>query len=388
MAPRFAARMGEIAPFHVMELLRRASELERSGCDVIHMEVGEPDFPTPEPVLEAAQRFLAAGRVAYTPALGLPALREAISAFYAERLGADVAPERIVITAGASGALVLALGITTDPGDEWLLPDPSYPCNRHLVRTFEGRVRLLPVGPETAFQPTAAMIAAACGPRTRGVMLASPANPTGTLLSLDEIDAIAEAAAERGAITLVDEIYQGLTYGVPMRTILSRRRDVLVVNSFSKYFGMTGWRLGWLVLPDADWVREAEKLAQHLFISPSTVAQHAALAAFLPQTQDELERRRAEFARRRAVLLRGLDTLGLTVPAEPTGAFYAYADVSALGETAGRLAQRFIEEAYVAVTPGRDFGEHRADQFLRFAYTTTQARIAAAIERLAKVLRR
>ncbi|MHC2996130.1 pyridoxal phosphate-dependent aminotransferase [Tepidiphilus sp. HLB4] len=388
MAPRFAARMGEIAPFHVMELLRRASELERSGCDVIHMEVGEPDFPTPEPVLEAAQRFLAAGRVAYTPALGLPALREAISAFYAERLGADVAPDRIVITAGASGALVLALGITTDPGDEWLLPDPSYPCNRHLVRTFEGRVRLLPVGPETAFQPTAAMIAAACGPRTRGVMLASPANPTGTLLSLDEIDAITEAAAERGAITLVDEIYQGLTYGVPMRTILSRRRDVLVVNSFSKYFGMTGWRLGWLVLPDADWVREAEKLAQHLFISPSTVAQHAALAAFLPQTQDELERRRAEFARRRAVLLRGLDTLGLTVPAEPTGAFYAYADVSALGETAERLAQRFIEEAYVAVTPGRDFGEHRADQFLRFAYTTTQARIAAAIERLAKVLRR
>ncbi|MDD3433946.1 MAG: aminotransferase class I/II-fold pyridoxal phosphate-dependent enzyme, partial [Tepidiphilus sp.] len=271
MTPKFAARMGAITPFHVMELLRRASELERSGCDVIHMEVGEPDFPTPEPVLEAAQRFLAAGRVAYTPALGLPALREAISAFYAERLGADVAPERIVITAGASGALVLALGITTDPGDEWLLPDPSYPCNRHLVRTFEGRVRLLPVGPETAFQPTAAMIAAACGPRTRGVMLASPANPTGTLLSLDEIDAIAEAAAERGAITLVDEIYQGLTYGVPMRTILSRRRDVLVVNSFSKYFGMTGWRLGWLVLPDADWVREAEKLAQHLFISPSTV---------------------------------------------------------------------------------------------------------------------
>ncbi|MDD3433942.1 MAG: aminotransferase class I/II-fold pyridoxal phosphate-dependent enzyme, partial [Tepidiphilus sp.] len=271
MTPKFAARMGAITPFHVMELLRRASELERSGCDVIHMEVGEPDFPTPEPVLEAAQRFLSAGRVAYTPALGLPALREAIAAFYAERLGADVAPERIVITAGASGALVLALGITTDPGDEWLLPDPSYPCNRHLVRTFEGRVRLLPVGPETAFQPTAAMIAAASGPRTRGVMLASPANPTGTLLSLEAIDAIADAAAARGAITLVDEIYQGLTYGVPMRTILSRRRDVLVINSFSKYFGMTGWRLGWLVLPDADWVREAEKLAQHLFISPSTV---------------------------------------------------------------------------------------------------------------------
>jgi aspartate/methionine/tyrosine aminotransferase len=385
---RLAARVDAIQPVYVMELAKEAAKLERAGRDIIHMGIGEPDFTAPEPVVEAAAAALRRGVTQYTSALGLHALREAIAAHYQRAYGLTIDPARVVVTAGASAALLLACAALVDRDDEVLMPDPSYPCNRHFVAAAEGKPVLVPSGPQARFQLTAADVERLWTPRTRGVLLASPSNPTGTSIEPDELNRIVQTVRARGGFTIVDEIYQGLSYDAPPISALSYGDDVVTVNSFSKYFNMTGWRLGWLVLPDTDWVREAEKLAQHLFISPSTVAQHAALAAFLPQTQEELERRRDEFARRRHVLLRGLETLGLAVPAEPTGAFYAYADVSALGETADRLAQRFIEEAHVAVTPGRDFGEHRAEQFLRFAYTTTQARIAAAIERLAKVLRR
>ncbi|CAM5362332.1 pyridoxal phosphate-dependent aminotransferase [Thauera mechernichensis] len=382
----FSRRAADIQPFHVMELLRRARELEAQGRDIIHMEVGEPDFGTPQPVIEAATRFLASGDVHYTPALGLPRLREAIARFYQDRFKAEVAPERIIITAGASGALMLALAATTDPGDEWLLPDPGYPSNRHLVRAFEGVAQALPVDAQTRYQPTPAQVDAAWTARSRGLMVATPSNPTGTLLGIDEIAALHAVTRRRGGLLLVDEIYQGLTYGIDSTTAqahpaLNAADDVFVVNSFSKYFGMTGWRLGWLVAP-TPLVREIEKLAQHFFISPSSPAQHAALAAFEPATLEILEARRTEFAARRNVLLPALQEIGFTIATEPQGAFYIYADISKLADDSEALARRMIEEAGVAATPGLDFGHHLPRRHLRIAYTTRESRLLEAVERI------
>lgn len=384
-----STRLDEIQPFHVMELLRRARELEAQGRDIIHMEVGEPDFPTPQPIVEAATRFIAGGDVHYTPGLGLPALREAIARFYNDRFGADVSPERIIVTSGASGALMLALAATTDPGDEWLLPDPGYPSNRHLVRSFEGCARALPVDAASRYQPKPAQVDAAWSERVRGLMVATPSNPTGTLLSTAEIAALHGVTHARRGVLLVDEIYQGLTYGVESSTALAHPAlnaadDLFIVNSFSKYFGMTGWRLGWLVAPSGI-VRDIEKLAQHFFISPSTPAQHAALVAFRPETLEILEARRREFAARRDTLLPALRSLGFTVATEPQGAFYIYADVSKLAEDSEALARRLIEEAGVAATPGLDFGHHLPRQHLRIAYTTRSERLLEAAERIARL---
>ena len=383
---KIARRMADFQPFHVMEILKRAHQLEAAGRDIIHLEVGEPDFPTPPTIVEAARDFLAGGHVHYTPALGLTALREAIARFYHDRFGADISPERIIVTPGASGALMLALAVTTDPGDEWLLPDPGYPSNRHLVRSFEGVARALPVDATTRFQPTPAQLADAWTARTRGLMVASPANPTGTLLTQAEIIALHEAVAARGGILIVDEIYQGLNYGVDASTAPTSLEDVFVVNSFSKYFGMTGWRLGWVVAPQA-YVRQIEKLAQHFFISPSTPAQHAALAAFTPATLEVLEERRHAFAARRNTLLPALRELGFRFATEPQGAFYLYADISDLADNSEILARRLIEDAGVATTPGIDFGDNAPDRHLRIAYTTGEARLVEAAERIARVLR-
>ena len=383
---KIARRMADIQPFHVMEILKRAHQLEAAGRDIIHLEVGEPDFPTPPTIVEAARDFLAGGHVHYTPALGLTALREAIARFYHDRFGADISPERIIVTPGASGALMLALAVTTDPGDEWLLPDPGYPSNRHLVRSFEGVARALPVDATTRFQPTPAQLADAWTARTRGLMVASPANPTGTLLTQAEIIALHEAVAARGGILIVDEIYQGLNYGVDASTAPTSLEDVFVVNSFSKYFGMTGWRLGWVVAPQA-YVRQIEKLAQHFFISPSTPAQHAALAAFTPATLEVLEERRHAFAARRNTLLPALRELGFRFATEPQGAFYLYADISDLADNSEILARRLIEDTGVATTPGIDFGDNAPDRHLRIAYTTGEARLVEAAERIARVLR-
>jgi aspartate/methionine/tyrosine aminotransferase len=349
------------------------------------MEVGEPDFPTPAPVVAAAQRFLAAGDVRYTPALGLPALREAIAAFYQDRYGVDVEPERIVVTAGASGALLLALGVLIDPGDEVLMADPGYPCNRHFVRTFEGRARPLAVAADTDYQPTAAEVAAHWTPRSRALLVATPSNPTGTLLSLPQLAALRQTVIAHGGTLLVDEIYHGLTYGCDADSALTLGPDVFVINSFSKYFGMTGWRLGWLVVPK-DCLREIEKLAQNLYIAAPTPAQYAALAAFGEETREILEARRAEFAARRDILLPGLRSLGFEVKATPHGAFYVYADSSGLAADSFELAQRLIERADVAATPGLDFGNYRPERHMRFAYTTGRQRIEAGLERMAHLL--
>jgi aspartate/methionine/tyrosine aminotransferase len=385
--PGIARRMADIAPFHVMELLERARQLEAGGRSIVHMEVGEPDFPTPQPVIEAANGFIRDGRVFYTPALGLPLLREAIARFYRDRYRVDVSPERIVVTAGSSGALLLALGVLLDPNDEFLLPDPGYPCNRHFVRTLEGVPRALFVGPESDYQPTPQQVAGAWSARTKGLLLASPSNPTGTLIPAERMAALARCVAERGGALLVDEIYHGLTYGCAAETALALPDEVFVINSFSKYFGMTGWRLGWLVAPSR-FVRDIEKLAQNLFISPSAPAQHAALAAFRPETIALLEARRTEFRVRRDFLLPELRRLGFQVAAEPRGAFYIYADCSALASDSYTLALALIEQAGVAVTPGLDFGENAPQRHMRFACTVAREKLEEGVARLARHLGR
>ncbi|MCK9379910.1 MAG: pyridoxal phosphate-dependent aminotransferase [Sulfuritalea sp.] len=380
-----ADRMAQIAPFHVMELMARAQALEAEGKSVIHLEVGEPDFATATPILEAGQRFLGGGHVHYTAATGLSQLREAISGFYQTRYGLEVSPQRIVVTAGASGALLLALGVLVNPGDEWLLPDPGYPCNRHFVRLLEGRPVSLPVAAASNYQPTAAQLAASWTARTRGLLVASPANPTGTLLDLETMTELANIVATRGGTLLVDEIYHGLTYGVDAQSALAISDDVFVINSFSKYFGMTGWRLGWLVAPQR-YVRDIEKLAQNLYIAPSTIAQHAALAAFHPETTSILEARRHEFSLRRDILLPGLRKLGFEIATEPQGAFYVYAACNALAEDSFSLAGQLLTEAGVAATPGLDFGSNAPQRHMRFAYTTDRNQIEEGLARMAKFL--
>jgi len=380
-----AARMAQIAPFHVMELMARAQALEAGGRSIIHLEVGEPDFATAEPILAAAQSFLSGGHVHYTAALGLQQLREAISGHYFSRYGLEISPARIVVTAGASGALLLALGVLVNPGDEWLLPDPGYPCNRHFVRLLEGRPVSLAVNAASNYQPTANQVAASWTDKTKGLLVASPANPTGTLLDREPMTALADVVARRGGTLLVDEIYHGLSYGVDAMSALAISDEIFVINSFSKYFGMTGWRLGWLVAPDR-YVREIEKLAQNLYIAPSTVAQHAALAAFQPATTAILEARRHEFSLRRDILLSGLRELGFGIAAEPRGAFYVYADSSALAADSDELARLLLTEAGVAATPGLDFGNNAPQAHMRFAYTIERSRIEEGLARMAAVL--
>ncbi|PKO33383.1 MAG: aminotransferase [Betaproteobacteria bacterium HGW-Betaproteobacteria-7] len=378
---RPAARLAEIEPFHVVELFTRAHQLQAEGRDIIHMEVGEPDFPTPEPIAQAATAAIASGKTLYTQAFGMPELRAAISGFYRQRYGVDVPASRIAVTNGASGALNLAFACLTNPGDEWLLADPGYPCNRHILRTYEGRPVALPVGPDSNFQPTAAQVDAAWTAKTAGLLVASPANPTGTLLSQPEITALADVCRNHDGHFMVDEIYHGLTYETDAPTACAAGDDVWVINSFSKYFQMTGWRLGWMVIPEA-YLRDVEKLAQNLVLCPSTPAQNAALAAFAPETIAILEERRNEFRRRRDFLAPALEAIGLRVTARPEGAFYLYCDCSALANDSFALARDLLEKTGVAATPGLDFGSNEPEKHIRFAYTTRIDRLAEAVERL------
>ena len=380
---RPAARLTDIEPFHVVELLTRARQLESEGRDIIHMEVGEPDFPTPELITNAAVNAINSGKTKYTQALGLPELRDAISAFYRERYGVSVPASRIAVTNGASGALNLAFACLADPGSEWLLTDPGYPCNRHILRAFDGRPQNVPVGPETNFQPTPELLRQHWKATTSGLLVASPANPTGTLLTLAEIEALAEVCREKNGHYLVDEIYHGLTYEIDAPTACAAGDDIWVINSFSKYFQMTGWRLGWMVIPEA-YVRDVEKLAQNLTLCPSTPAQYGALAAFEPETIALLESRRAEFRRRRDFLAPALEGIGFRITARPEGAFYLYCDSSALAEDSFTLAKDLLEKTGVAATPGLDFGSNEPEKHIRFAYTTGVDRLAEAVERLSR----
>ena len=405
---RITQRAQRVEPFYVMELAKAAAEMAtRSGLgqrEMIYLNIGEPDFTAPPLVQAAAELAIANGRSQYTQATGLPRLREAISGWYTSRFGLNIDPSRIVVTAGASAALQLACLALIEAGDEVLMPDPSYPCNRQFVQAAEGRAVLVPSGPEQRFQLSAEQVEAAWNPATRGVLLASPSNPTGTSIAREALQKIAHFVRSKGGVTMVDEIYLGLSFddayghsalGLPD----GLGDDVISINSFSKYFNMTGWRLGWLVLPPA-LVPIVERLAQNLFICASTIAQHAALACFEPASLAEYERRRAEFKARRDFFIPELNRLGLTVPVMPDGAFYGWADVSAQNQRWGlpaasaqhpeggswALAFELMKRCQLATTPGRDFGQAEPGRYLRFSYANSMAQLQEAVKRLEAAL--
>lgn len=380
---RSAPRLAQIEPFHVMRILEAAKQLEAQGRDVIHLEVGEPDFATPHQIIDAGIRALQSGQTFYTGACGLPALREAIAGFYADRFGVHIDARRVIVTPGASGALQLILALLVGRDDEVLLADPGYPCNRHLVTLCEGRPVNIAVGPDSRFQLLARHVEHHAGERTVATLVASPANPTGTVLELAEIAQLAAACRKKNVALVVDEIYQGLVYERAHETALTVAPDAFIVNSFSKFFQMTGWRLGWLVAPE--WaIPELEKLAQNLFLAAPTPAQHAALAAFSADTLALLEARRSELDTRRRALCKILTDIGLTLPSPAQGAFYLWADCSAFTDNTETLAARLLNVESIALTPGRDFGDNPA--FMRFAYTQPIARLVEAGERLRRSL--
>ena len=383
---RLAARTARIAPFQVMELVKRAVALELAGRPVIHLSIGEPDFTAPEPVVAALERAARAGHTQYTSALGLHALREAIARDDLERHGVPVDPARIVVTAGASAALSLACCALVDVGDEVLVTDPSYPCNRHFVAAFDGVPKPVPVFADTRFQMTEGLLDANWGARTRGALLASPANPTGTSIPFDELGRIVANVRARGGFTIVDEIYLGLSYEGRPRTALELGDDVVVVNSFSKYFHMTGWRLGWLVVPPST-AAAFEKLSQNLYICASTLAQHAAIACFTPEALATYEARRDAFRARRDYIVPAMRGVGFDVPVMPDGAFYAWLDCARFGDS-GALASRLLEEASVSLVPGHDFGANDPGRWMRLSYATAREKLEEAVARIGRCVDR
>jgi aspartate/methionine/tyrosine aminotransferase len=394
MTMRIARRAERIEPFYVMEVAKAASQLARevarSANPMIFLNIGEPDFTAPPLVQEAAEKAIRDGRTQYTDATGLHALRERISGWYHERFGVNVPASRIVVTAGASAALQLACLALIEAGDEILMPDPSYPCNRQFVSAAEGDAVLIPTTAAERYQLSAAKVEEHWGPRTRGVLLASPSNPTGTSIHPDELRRIHGFVKAQGGITLLDEIYLGLSYEDTFgHTGLGLDDQIISINSFSKYFNMTGWRLGWLVVPEV-LVAPLERLAQNLFICPSTVAQYAALACFEKESIAEYERRRAEFQARRDWFIPQLQAMGLAVPVVPDGAFYAWADCSEAAQRLGvagswDFAFEVMRRAHVAVTPGRDFGQAGTARFIRFSTANSMAQLQEAAARLKSI---
>jgi aspartate/methionine/tyrosine aminotransferase len=388
---RFARRTENIEPFHVMELVKRAARLQADGHPVIHMSIGEPDFTAPAPVVAALEETARAGRTGYTPALGIESLRRAIAGDYGKRFDLDIDPQRVVVTAGASAALGLACAALVDPGDRVLLTDPSYPCNRHFIAACDGVPTPIAVGPRTRFQLTADLLRRHWTPRVKGVMIASPANPTGTSIAQAELASIVDEVRQRKGFTLVDEIYLDLSYGIPgevasRHSALELGDDLIVTNSFSKFFNMTGWRLGWLVVPE-NMVPVFEKLAQNLYICASALSQYAALACFEPESMAIYEQRRESFRERRDYIVPALESIGLSVPAKPDGAFYVYVDCSATGMTSEQFCTALLEEAHVSLVPGADFGAHEPDRYFRLSYATALPELKEAIERMDRWLR-
>ncbi len=383
--PKFARRLQDIEPFRVVEVLQRATELEAAGRDIVYLVAGEPDFATAAPIVQAGRRALAQGHTYYSQAGGIPQLREALSNWYADEYGVTVDPRRILVTPGASGALLLLASLLLDPGEQMLLPDPGYPCNRHFLRLLEGRGKLVPVGPGEGFQLSADLVRDHWQDHTVGAMVASPSNPVGAVLDRRQLRELSRAVAAHHGYLIVDEIYHGLSFDVATPSILEIDSEAFVINSFSKYFGMTGWRLGWLVAPEAA-VPELEKLAQNLFISMSTMSQYAALAGFEPATRAILDERRDIFAQRRNFLLPELERLGFQVEQRPQGAFYIYAGIDRFSDDSQNFCMQMLEQHGIAITPGSDFGHHRANRYVRFSYTTGMERIEEAVARLDRVL--
>jgi aspartate/methionine/tyrosine aminotransferase len=386
--PRLADRTAEFLTFHAVEVFKEAQALQAAGRDIISLGIGEPDFTAPPQVVEALEQAARAGRSGYSPPAGLGALREAIAGFYAG-FGAEVDPSRVIVTAGASGALSLACAALVNPGDEVLMPDPAYPANSNFVLAAGGQPRLVPSTAAQRFQLAAEDVRRHWQARTRGAMIASPSNPTGTSIAPGELAALLAEVRGRGGFTIMDEIYLGLSYDGKPRSALALDDEAVIINSFSKYFNMTGWRLGWLIVPSA-MVSTVEKMAASLAICAPTLAQHAAVACFAPDTLALYEQRRAAFQQRRDFLLDAFERMGIDVPVRPDGAFYIYADVSRWGMDSARFAHRLLHEAGVAAVPGMDFGPAHASRTVRFAYTTGMDRLveaAARIERFLQTLR-
>ena len=392
---KFSSRAERIDPFYVMEVAKAAQAMAREVAGtsepMIFLNIGEPDFTAPPLVQEAAAKAVRDGATQYTNALGLDALRERISGWYQSRFGVDVPARRIVVTAGASAALHLACLALIEHGDEILMPDPSYPCNRHFVSAAEGRAVLVPTTAAERYQLSSDKVQAAWTDKTRGVLLASPSNPTGTSIAPAELRRIHEVVQARGGVTMIDEIYLGLSYEEEFgHTALAIDENIISINSFSKYFNMTGWRLGWMVVPDA-MVPVVERLAQNLFICASTVSQQAALACFEAESIAEYERRRAEFKARRDYFIPALQSLGLNVPVMPDGAFYAWADCTDAAQRLGvqgswDFALEVMRRAHVAITPGRDFGSFEPERFVRFSTANSMAQLQESVARLRKLL--
>ncbi len=380
-AGKVSKRVTQVAPFYVMDLMAKAKQLEEQGLDIVHMEVGEPDFSTPAPILEAATQFIKQGDVHYTQAQGLLALREKIAQFYQSEHQVSVPVDRIFITPGASGALTVALATLLDTGDEVLIPDPGYPCNNNLIKLFSAKSKPVNVFAKDNFQFTNESINKAWSDDTRGVMIASPSNPTGMMISREQLSQLIEQVHQKQGFLISDEIYHGLSYAEPALSALEFSDDVFVLNSFSKYFGMTGWRLGWLIVPEYA-VSAANRLMQNMYIAAATPSQYAALAAFNDNTQLILRQRCDEFEQRRDVLYDGLEALGFKMPEKPQGAFYLYVDCSDFCDDSFSFALELLEHSGLAITPGLDFGSNHPERYLRFAYTTSVEQIKLGLQRL------
>lgn len=382
----FSQRSAAIQPFHVMSILAHAQALQAQGHDVIHLEVGEPDFDAPDAVIKAGIEALKQGHTHYTPALGLPQLRAAIADFYAKQHGVAVDPRQVILAPGASGALQLLCAARLDAGEQLMLSDPGYPCNRHFARLFEAHGQCVAVGSESNYQLTPELVREHWRANTKAVLLASPSNPTGAVLTSEQLLALANTVHELGGELWVDEIYQGLVYDSERYSVLQDVPNAVVVNSFSKYFGMTGFRLGWAIVPPS-WEATLDTLAQNVFLAPPTPSQYAALAAFDDATFKQLEARRFELKARRDYLVDALLALGFKIPVMPQGALYVYADASAFTQDSLTFCQQLLDDAHVAITPGVDFGEYRAHEHVRFAFTTDIQRLQEAVARLAKWLK-
>jgi aspartate/methionine/tyrosine aminotransferase len=381
-----ADRMNDVAPFHVMKILAQARQLESQGKSIIHMEVGEPDFNTPDPITQAGIRALQEGHTHYTPATGLPVLKQAIADYYRRQFNVDIDVSRFIVTPGSSGGLQLMMSLLINPGEAVMLTDPGYPCNRHFVRLVEGEPLSIPVDYSSNYQITSAIAEEHWQDNIKAVLLSSPSNPTGSTISLEEINLLSDFLARKNAYLIMDEIYQGINFDSKIMTALQTgAENLFVVNSFSKYFDMTGWRLGWLVLP-TEFVDAAERFAQNVFLAPQTMAQIAALEAFGDETQSELSRRSREFQRRRDYLIPELQNLGFKLHSKPGGAFYLYMDCSALTNDSYQFAVDLLNHAGVAITPGIDFGSYQAEKYVRFAYTTSLENLQEGVRRIASYL--
>lgn len=388
---KISSRAQQIAPFYVMEVAKAASALgaqvAHTDKPMVYLNIGEPDFTAAPLVQVAAQQAISQGLSQYTQALGMQDLRERISVWYGQRFQVDIPASRIIVTAGASAALQLACLALIEAGDEVLMPDPSYPCNRQFVSAAEGRAVMVPTSAASRFQLSSEQVQKAWNQHTRGVLLASPSNPTGSSIDPQELRRIHAVVKSHGGVTIVDEIYLPLSFDDRYsQTALAIDDSIISINSFSKYFNMTGWRLGWMVAPES-LVPVIERLAQNLFICPSTISQHAALACFEPDSLSVYESRRNEFKARRDYFVPALQALGFQVPVVPDGAFYAWADCTALCEKLGvhgswDFAFELMKRCHIAVTPGRDFGTEHGEQFVRFSTASSMEQLKTTINRM------